>query len=49
MKVNTQVEEKIDVVSTEAMIQEANITTNNARIINHHIQQYFGHFFLPLK
>ncbi len=43
IKEKTQAEEKMDVVSTEAMIQEANITTNSARIINRHLRQYFGH------
>jgi hypothetical protein len=37
MKEKTEGEEKMDVVSTEAMIQEANISTNSARIINHHL------------
>jgi hypothetical protein len=36
------VEEKMDVSSTEAMIQEANISTNSTRIINHHLWQHFG-------
>jgi hypothetical protein len=34
--------EKMDVISTEAMIQEANITTNSARIICQYLQQHFG-------
>ena len=32
----------MDVISTEAMIQEANITTNSARIISRHLRQHFG-------
>jgi len=35
------IEKKMDVISTEAMIQEANIT-NSARIISHHLWQHFG-------
>ncbi len=37
MKEKPEVEEKMDVVSTEAMIQEANISMNSARIINWHL------------
>ncbi len=33
---------KIDVVSTEAMLQEANITTKSARILSRHLRQHFG-------
>ncbi len=32
----------MDAVSTKAMLQEANISTNSARIINWHIAQFFG-------
>jgi hypothetical protein len=42
MKEKIEAEEKMDVVSTEAMIQEANISTNSARIINRHLRQHFG-------
>jgi hypothetical protein len=42
-KCKTKSEEKIDVISTEAMPQEANISTNSARIINRHLWQHFGH------
>ena len=35
-------EMKMDEVSTEAMIQEANITTKSARIISQHIRQFLG-------
>jgi len=38
----SQEEEKMDVISTEAMIQEANITTKSARIISRHLRQHFG-------
>ena len=33
----------MDVISTEAMLQEANVSTNSARIINRHLRQHFGH------
>jgi hypothetical protein len=36
-------EEKMDVISTEAMLQEAHVSTNSARIINCHLWQHFGH------
>jgi hypothetical protein len=36
------IDKKMDVISTEAMIQEANISTNSARIISHHLRQHFG-------
>jgi len=36
------IEKKMDVISTEAMIQDANISTNSARIISCHLQQHFG-------
>jgi hypothetical protein len=35
-------EQKMDAVSTEAMLQGANISTYSARIINWHITQLFG-------
>jgi hypothetical protein len=41
--IKTKSEEKMDVISTEAMLQEANISTNSARIINNHLWQHFGH------
>ncbi len=39
----------MDVVSTDAMLHEANISTNSARIINWHITQFLEDLFLPLK
>jgi len=36
------IDKKMDVISTEAMIQEANISTNRARIISCHLRQHFG-------
>jgi hypothetical protein len=42
MKEKPELEDKIDVVSTEAMIHEANISTNSAKIIICHLQQHFG-------
>jgi len=33
---------KMDVVSTEAMLQEANINSGNARILFRHLRQFFG-------
>jgi len=41
----SQEEEKMDVISTETMIQEANITTKSARIISRHLWQHFGRSF----
>jgi hypothetical protein len=41
--IKTKSEEKMNVISTEAMFQEANISTNSTRIIYHHIWQHFGH------
>ena len=38
---NKIIDKKMDVISTEAMIQEANIT-NSPRIISHHLWQHFG-------
>ena len=35
-------EDKMDVVSTEAMLQEANLTTKSARILSRHLRQHFG-------
>jgi hypothetical protein len=35
----------MDAVSTEAMLQEANISTNSPRIINQRITQFFGRSF----
>ncbi len=42
MKEKTKVEEKMDVVSTKTMVQEINISTNSARIINQYLWQHFG-------
>lgn len=42
MKESPKLEEKMDIVSTETMIQEAIISTNSARIINRHLRQHFG-------
>jgi hypothetical protein len=39
---NKIIDKKMDVISTEAMIQEANISTNRARIISCHLRQHFG-------
>jgi hypothetical protein len=33
---------KIDVVSTEAMLQETNLTTKSAKILSRHLRQHFG-------
>jgi len=41
--IKSKSEEKMDVISTEAMLQEANVSTNSARIINRHLRQHFGH------
>jgi hypothetical protein len=35
-------EKKMDAVSTEAMLQEANLTTKSARILSRHLRQHFG-------
>jgi hypothetical protein len=35
--IKSKSEEKMDVISTEAMLQEANVSTNSARIINRHL------------
>jgi hypothetical protein len=40
--VEQEPEKKMDVVSTEAMLQDANLTTKSARILSHHIRQHFG-------
>jgi len=34
--------QKMDVVSTEAMLQEANINSGNAQILFRHLRQFFG-------
>jgi hypothetical protein len=47
--IKTKLMEKMDVISTEAMLQEANISTNSARIINHHLWQHFVIHYLPLR
>jgi len=44
--IKSKSEEKMDVVSTEAMLHEANISTNSARIISRYFQQHFGHSLL---
>jgi hypothetical protein len=33
---------KMDIVATEAMLQEANINNKNARILFWHLRQFFG-------
>jgi len=40
--VEQEPEKKMDVVSTEAMLQEANVTTKSARILSRHLRQHFG-------
>jgi hypothetical protein len=40
--ISKKIDDKMDVISTEAMIQEANITTNSARIICQYLWQHFG-------
>jgi hypothetical protein len=35
-------EKKMDFIATEAMLQEANINNSNARILFHHLRQFFG-------
>jgi hypothetical protein len=40
--VEQEPEKKMDVVSTESMLQEANLTTKSARILSHHLMQHFG-------
>jgi hypothetical protein len=42
-------DKKMDVISTEAMIQEANISTNSARIISRHLRQHFGQSLFATK
>jgi hypothetical protein len=40
--VEQEPEKKMDVASTEAMLQEANLTTKSTRILNRHLRQHFG-------
>jgi hypothetical protein len=40
--VEQEPEKKMDVVSTESILQEANLTTKSARILSHHLMQHFG-------
>jgi hypothetical protein len=40
--IEKQQENKMDAVSTEAMLQEANLTTKSARILSCHLRQHFG-------
>jgi len=40
--ISKKFDENMDVIRTEAMIQEANITTNSARIISRHLRLHFG-------
>jgi hypothetical protein len=42
LMIEKQQENKMDVVSTEAMLQEANLTTKSARILSCHLRQHFG-------
>jgi hypothetical protein len=39
----------MDVVSTEAMLQEANLTAKSARILSCHLRQHFGRSLLASK
>jgi hypothetical protein len=32
----------MDIISTEAMLQEANINNTNARVLFRHLRQFFG-------
>jgi hypothetical protein len=42
LMIEKQQENKMNVVNTEAMLQEANFTTESARILSHHLRQHFG-------
>jgi hypothetical protein len=41
--IKTKSQENMDVLSPDAMLQEANISMNSARIINRHSRQHIGH------
>jgi hypothetical protein len=53
IEMNVMVEQepgkKMDVVSTEAMLQEANLTTKSTRILSHHLRQHFGRSLFASK
>jgi len=41
LMVEQEKEKKMDVVSTEALLQEANLTTESARILSYHLRKHF--------